>query len=402
MRFSSGLTAAGLAVGGWLALACGDSSGPGAPALLVVAGGDGQAECVGATLPVPLRVTATGSNGEAFRGATISWAVIAGAASLAPSSSVTDVAGSAVTTLTLGGQVGPVTIRASAAGVTPVTFSATARDPLEYVASYTLGESVSGVLASTDCVLGEYYNDFYGHTASAQQGLTITMSSSSFDTWVDLYTGAGDYLAFNDDIDLGVIQDSELHAIIAPGSYIIAPSSFGPYVTGPYTFAATTRSQMLADCELVWVTQGVTITDSLTTTDCTNPSGPFYSDSVALIAYGGSVLQIAQRSAEVNAKLTLYRVINEEFDGILVASNDDSATGTTTDAFLSFTVPQSAAYILVIGSAAAGEMGAYTLEISSSTPALAPANELETPLGRLGIGAGLNGRGTKPPPWRAP
>jgi len=370
MRFSSGLTVTVLAVGGWVALACGDSSGPGAPTSLVVVGGDGQAECVGATLPVPLRVTATGSNGDAFRGATITWTVTAGVGSLAPPSSVTDAAGSAVTTLTLGDQVGPVTIQASVSGVTPVTFSATARDPIEYVASYTLGESVSGVLASTDCVLGTYYNDFYGLTASAQQGLMITMSSSTFDTWVDLYTGVGDYLAFDDDIDPGVIQNSELHAIVAPGSYILAPSSYDPYVTGPYTLTATTRPQTLADCELVWLTPGVTITDSLTTTDCTR-SGPFYSDSVALIGYAGSVLTIAQRSAAVNAKLTLYRVINEAFDGIFVASNDDSTAGTT-DAFLSVTVPQSAAYILIIGSAGAGETGAYTLEFSSSTPAPAP------------------------------
>jgi hypothetical protein len=255
------------------------------------------------------------------------------------------------------------------------------------------------VLASTDCVFIAYYNDFYGLTVPAQQGLTISMSSATFDTWVDMYAGAGDQVAFDDDIDPGVIQNSELHAVVAPGSYIIASNSYDPFITGSYTLTATTGPQALADCELVWLTPGVTITDSLTTTDCAR-SGPFYSDSVALIAYAGSVLKIAQRSAVVNAKLTLYQVINinEPFDGIFVASNDDSTAGTT-DAFLSVTVTQSAPYVLVIGSSGAGETGAYTLEYSSSTPAPAPPNGLERAVGRLRIGAGLDRRGTKPP-WR--
>lgn len=397
MRYSSGLTAVGLAVGGWLALGCGDSSGPGTPTSLVVAGGNGQAECVGATLPVPLSVTATGANGGAFRGATVSWAVTAGAGTLVPASTITDAAGSAATTFTLGNLVGPVTIQASVAGVTPATFSATAGDPTDYVAAYTLEDTVSGALASTDCVLGSYYNDFYGFTVAAQQGLTMRMSSSTFDTWLDLYTGTGDILAFDDDIDPGIVQNSELHAIVAAGSYILAPNSYDPYVTGGYTLTATARSQALADCELVWLAGGVTITDSLTTTDCTNPSG-FHSDSVALVAFGGDLLTVAQRSAVVNAKLTLYRVINEAFDGIFVASNDDSTTGNP-NAFLSLTVPQSAAYVLVIGSSGAGETGAYTLEISASTPAPAPVIGLERALGRLRLGAGLSRRAAKAP-WR--
>lgn len=397
MRYSWGLTAAALAVGGWLALACGDSSGPGAPSSLTLAGGDGQAECIGATLPLPLRVTAMGADGQAFRGATISWTVTAGAGSLAPPSSVTDAAGSASTMLTLGDQVGPVTIRASVSGVTPVTFNATARDPTEFVAPYTLGETVSSALTSTDCVLGAYYNDFYGLTASAQQGLMISMSSTTFDTWLDLYTGAGVYLGFDDDIDPGVIQNSELHAIVAPGSYIIALNSYDPYVTGSYTLTTTTRPQTLADCELVWLTSGVTLTDSLTTTDCTR-SGPFYSDSIAFIGYGGTVLTIAQRSAVVNAKLTLYRIINEAFDGIFVASNDDSAAGNP-NAFISLTVPVSAPYVLVIGSAGTGETGAYTLEFSSTAPPLAPVNGLAPGIAGLRSRAGLGRRGIKPP-WQ--
>lgn len=68
--------------------------------------------------------------GDAFgndvQGVTVAWQVVSGAASVQPTSSVTDAGGLAQTSVTLGEEVGPITITATSAGLTgsPGTFHA--------------------------------------------------------------------------------------------------------------------------------------------------------------------------------------------------------------------------------------------------------------------------------------
>jgi hypothetical protein len=57
-----------------------------------------------------------------------------------------------------------------------------------------------------------------------------------------------------------------------------------------------------------------------------------------------------------------------------VASNDDSSA-TNTDSFIQYTVNQSAVFVVVPGTSVAGATGAYTLSVSPSLTASAPAPE---------------------------
>src|SRR3990172_10169835 len=99
MSSSSRLTLCAILAGAILALACGgESGGPVTPERLVAAAGDTQSALTEATLPLPLRVRLTGSDGRAFAGATVTWTVTAGTATLGAGSSVTDDTGSASTT----------------------------------------------------------------------------------------------------------------------------------------------------------------------------------------------------------------------------------------------------------------------------------------------------------------
>lgn len=359
MRVASRLTLMAI-VGG---IACGDSSSPVVPQTMIgLPAGNGQSAPTGATLPIPLGVIVTGSDGRPFRGATVTWAVTpAGAASLAPATATTDSIGTASTTVTLGGQIGAVGIQASVPNVPPVNFTVTATDPCDYLASYTLGATVNGSLATTDCNFGGYYTDFYRlDLPSAQQGLAISMSSPTFDTWVDLYSfSSGAYLAFDDDISSGN-TNSLLEAIVAPGSYVVAPNSFDAGVTGSYSLTVSTRPQTLAGCVLVWLTRGVTVSDNVMTNDCVDTSGAYF-DVVALWLEAGSVLTVAERSTAVNALLELYDASLN-----LLAANDDSAA-TTTDAYLAYTIPATAPYVVFISTSVAGQTGAYTLAVSAST-----------------------------------
>lgn len=364
MNASSRLTVSAILAGGAFALACGGDSGGGpvTPQTLVVAAGDTQSALTESMLPIPLRVRLTGSDGGRFAGATVTWSVTAGAATLGAASSVTDDTGSASTTVTLGPTPGQIAVRAAVDAVPAVTFTATGCD---YPPVTLDAPPLSGALSTTDCRFGGYYTDFLSlDQTSGQREITIS-DSAAFDTYVELYAFSGEFVGFEADFDEAVILPSRLHAIVAPGNYLVAPSSWDQFVTGPYGVSVVSRALGLVDCERVWVTRGVVVTDSVTTTDCGDGVSGYY-DVVGIYAAGGSVLRINQRSAAVDAFLALYRVDGQTGALVLLASNDDSVTGTN-DAFLAYTAPLGDVYYVLLGTAAPGETGAYTLEVAAST-----------------------------------
>lgn len=373
MALGRSSTLAAILAGGVLALACGgDSGGPVTPQRLVVYAGDQQSGLTETQLTTPLRVRLTGSNGKAFAGEPVTWTVTAGDATLGGVTVVTDNTGLASATVTLGITPGAIAVRAEVAGVPPVTFTATACD----YPPVTLGTPVAGTLSTTDCRFSGYYTDFYSiDLTSGQQEITISDSSNAFDAYVELYAFPRGFVGFNDDVDPSVIPHSRLDAIVVPGNYLVAPSSYDTSVTGPYKVSVATRALGLANCDLVWVTRGVVVSDSITTNDCGSAIEGYY-DVVGIYALGGSVLRISERSTAVDARLRLLTS-----NGVQIAANDDSAAGNS-NAFLVFTAQQTDAHYVLIGTSAptSGATGAYTLEVSASSTAAASEPLLPGPL----------------------
>jgi plastocyanin len=99
----------------------------GAAAQLALAGGDNQSGSPSAVLGSPLAVRSADAFGNATAGTAVAWAVTGGTAAVAPANTVSDAAGLARTTVTLGATTGPVTITATSAGLagSPVTLHAT-------------------------------------------------------------------------------------------------------------------------------------------------------------------------------------------------------------------------------------------------------------------------------------
>lgn len=109
-----------------LAAGCGsDSAGPAPTRLIVVAGGDGQSAPV--TTGALLSAKVTDVSGTPEEGVTVTWSVVSGGGTIT-SSSVTNAAGIASATFTLGQVAGQQGARASAEGVggNPATFTVTA------------------------------------------------------------------------------------------------------------------------------------------------------------------------------------------------------------------------------------------------------------------------------------
>ncbi len=359
-----------------LGTACGgDSSGPGGPRAASVTGiaGDNQAAPTGAAMAFPLSLVALGSGGQPVQGVQVTWSVTpAGLVSFNPTTSTTDANGSAATNVTAGLLTGSANVHAAVPGVPDVLYHLTVVDPCSYLAPYTFGQTVNGFLSSADCNrngFGFYY-DFHGLTLpTGQQSIRISMHSV-FDTWLDFWSAAGPYVAFDDDSILGQEQNSQIDIILPGNNYIIGASSFDQNITGAYSLTTATRPAAMSGCRQVWVMRGVSVSDSITLSDCADSSAPtHYYDVARIIVYAGTVLQIAERSGTMNPSLALYKVtIDTIYHRELVASNDDSSASNT-NAFIRFNVDTSNIYDVVIGTSAGVTTGTgtYTFTVDTTT-----------------------------------
>lgn len=97
-----------------------------APARIEASAGSGQAGSAEATLPSDLVARVTDARGRGLAGVTVAWAASPEAGTLSSASTPTDSRGEARTRWTLGPAAGTYTVTASAAGLTPATFTATA------------------------------------------------------------------------------------------------------------------------------------------------------------------------------------------------------------------------------------------------------------------------------------
>jgi hypothetical protein len=354
-------------LGGAAACGGGDSTGPKAGSVTGLAG-DGQSAPTGATLASPVSFVVLGGDGFPLKGAKISWSVApASAATVDPKSQTTDATGLASTTVTLGSVQGPLTVTAAVNGVSPVQFHITALDPCSFVAPYSLGATVSGTLARTDCKQFGFFYDFYqlDLPTGGQQSIRISMASTKFDTYVELFRSTGEPVGADDDIESGVIQNSQLDVIMGDGgTFVIGANSYDPDTVGAYTLSSAERPATLSGCQDAWVTPGATIVDAVETTDCLFQGQNF--DIIYMFIPGGSVIRLAERSTAINPllKLESLNLTTGAFDS--VAANDDSIPATTT-AFISYTVAASAILRVRIGTAVAGTTGAYTFAFSPST-----------------------------------
>ena len=107
-----------------LAIACGDSSGPGAnpPADVILVSGDAQPSPeVGTQLPLALTIRVADAQGKGLSGVTVAWTTAAG--TLSAASSVTDGGGNSSVQWTLGNASGIQTATATVSGLRPVTFT---------------------------------------------------------------------------------------------------------------------------------------------------------------------------------------------------------------------------------------------------------------------------------------
>ena len=347
--------------------ACGkDGSGPVVPQALAILQGNNQSGAPGDTLPVPLTVVLTGSDSHLYQGATVTWTVTSGPASVVPTTATTDAQGRASTLVALGGSLGPVVVTATVSGIAPVTFNVAVVGACSNLAPYTFGTTVNAALEVTDCKANGFYLDLFAVAIPAAGAVRFTSTSTTFDNFLELLTTTNRLVAFNDDSAAGDTLHASFKLIAAAGNYIISPTSFDSAVTGTYALSSAITPATLVDCEPVFVTLGIAFSEDIEATDCVaiGGSNTWFSDQVAIIADSGTVIRIHE-SANFDTYLTLFDVFSTYF-----SSNDDSSTVPhVTNSYLVDTIPQRSLYIIDISTFDTMVVGAYNFDIAATSTA---------------------------------
>jgi hypothetical protein len=103
--------------------------------------------------------------------------------------------------------------------------------------AYTFGAIVNGTLDMGDCVVPDgAFMDRYQFTLATARTVTITQTSTDFDSYLYLFNSAGAILARND--DFGTSLDSRISISLPAGTYSIGASAFDEFEAGQYTLRA--------------------------------------------------------------------------------------------------------------------------------------------------------------------
>ncbi len=354
------------------------------PTTLSKATGDAQSAVAGQNVTVAPSVTLLDNRGIGIANTTVSFAVGTGGGSVEGGAATTNAAGLAtVGSWRLGTVPGANTLIATAAGLQPVTFTATGTtDPCLTTIPIAFGASSTGALAATDCLLdNQYYGDLYAFSTAAGQRAQLDLISGAFDPWLDL---AGptvtDFVAFDDNTGGGT--SPRMRLLAPPGSFIATVNSFSARQTGAYTFSVTSWSGDVSGCEQdVWVVPSATaLTQNAMATDCSfsGTGGPFFGDGFNFVAIAGRTYTITMASGALDPVLRL-------FDGITAAmiSTDNNSGGGTT-ARLTWTPTISTMGVVLATTAVGSTTGAYTLTVAgpatANTALRAPSEAIRLPV----------------------
>jgi uncharacterized protein (TIGR03437 family) len=212
----------------------------GAASSIAISGGNLQTAPISAVLPLPLEVLVTDIGGNPVAGASVTWTVVSGGATLTTAATLpTNPSGRATVGVRLGSAPGPASIRATVAGVaTAVTFTATGVAGGPVGVTKISGDTQSGVVGSRLAPMVVRILDTAGNPVS---GVSITFAISSGG---GLITPAQPVLT-----DPTGHASSTLTLPSTPGTVTISVTGAG--VPGSATFTATATGAAASSLSLI-------------------------------------------------------------------------------------------------------------------------------------------------------
>jgi len=95
--------------------------------------------------------------------------------------------------------------------------------------------STAQTLQTSDCLTSGFYSDDMLIFLREGQAVTISMVSTEFDAFLELFDGTATRVAFNDDADTATDNAQIVYTPTADGFFLIAPTSTVAGATGAYT-----------------------------------------------------------------------------------------------------------------------------------------------------------------------
>ena len=243
-------------------------------------------------------------------------------------------------------------------------------DPCTMSVPIAFGQTINGTLAAGDCVLDDgTFIDFYSFNGTAGQPVSISLTSSVFDTYLFLLDSNGDIVEENDDsgnsTDSRIPVNSGVIILPATGQYMIGANSFD-VATGAYSVTLNARP---ANCAATSLNFNQTINGTLTTADCAVnfDQDIYYTDLYTFNGVAGQQITIAMNSTTVDS----YLVLNTP-SGANSIFDDDSGGNSNAriPASGTYTLPETGVYTIEATTFNAFEAGSYTLILTGpDTPA---------------------------------
>lgn len=208
------------------------------------------------------------------------------------------------------------------------------------------GDTVNGVI--DDIQMSQTYT----FTGTAGDRVRITMEATpgaSLDCYLELQDAAGGLVEANDDIDPGVIRDSQIEIELpADGTYTILASRY----VGPDSEPTTGTFRL--NLERLDGEGGAGVSSQIIPLVYGQTEAGEINDEQYLVFYAfegtaGQVvtIEIDNLSGNLDSVLHLYQSVGEQW--VEIASNDDSPTGGTYEALLqSIVLPQTGKYLIAV------------------------------------------------------
>ena len=217
------------------------------------------------------------------------------------------------------------------------------------VHTYTLGDTAKDTLTGQTC------RHLYQFTIASQANVRVHISSPALQTFLQLYDQRG-AIVVNSALTQTLDTGTTVRMMLGSGTYGLSVNPVNMGQGGAFSLTTATDSSAVAGCAPIWVTTGITTTQTITTGDCTQgPAGTgYYTHSYALVLLQTQEVSITEASTAFPPGLLF------EGQGNTQASTVDSA-GTT--ASINAVVVTQGAYTIWVGSSFSGQTGKYTLQV---------------------------------------
>lgn len=231
-----------------------------------------------------------------------------------------------------------------------------------------IGDTVTGELAGTDGgSVDGYPADSYRFSGQEGQRVRIDMTSSDFDSYLELFDDAETSLATDDDGGPEGLNSRLNFTLPKTGSYVIQARGFSE-ATGDYTLKL---SEVEPDRPPQPLAFGATVQGEIGDTDNEDGDGRHF-EAYSFTATEGQRIRAIMRSGDFD---TYLQIGNAEGEFSMLGSDDDGlAEGT--DSRLDFTIPSDGTYVLRASPLGSDGEGLYSLELIDRGPQPRPGSLL--------------------------